>query len=134
MTSLEHIIRPFQNQDVTPTPFHPAGVVGAEPVRLVVGLRGGTKTFGFSGSATRSSYMQAEHHETPTTDGSGTHGIDGGFTRQTHINRIKNPNDASQFIDVEIMDAVHFTGPDGKQMTLKMAKSPNASVTDNTGG
>jgi hypothetical protein len=48
---------------VTPTPFHPAGATSTPPVRIVVGLRGGTKTFSFSGSATRSSYMEAVHRE-----------------------------------------------------------------------
>lgn len=63
MTALEHIIRPFQNRDVTPVPFHKPGAIGTPPVHVAIGMKGGSKTFSFSGSATRTAYMEAVHKE-----------------------------------------------------------------------
>ncbi len=67
MAGLEGIIRPFIGNSVNPTPFHPQNSASAPPVRLAVGLVGGSKTFGFSSSTTLSSYMAAVHTE-KTTD------------------------------------------------------------------
>lgn len=63
MAGLEPIIRPFVDQNIGPTPFHPAGAVSVPPVRLNVGLIGGNKTFSFSHSSTLTSYMAAVHTE-----------------------------------------------------------------------
>lgn len=63
MAGLEGVIRPFVGKSSAPTPFHPAGATSVAPVRLVVGLVGGNKTFAFSGSSTLSSYMAAVHTE-----------------------------------------------------------------------
>jgi hypothetical protein len=63
MTDIEGIFRPFAERDVTPLPFHPAGAVGAAPVRVTVGLKGGTKTFSWSTSASRSTRMGNKHKE-----------------------------------------------------------------------
>lgn len=63
MSGLEPIIRPFVGQDVGPTPFHPQGGQSAPPVRLSIGLVGGSKTFAFSTSSTLTSYMAAVHTE-----------------------------------------------------------------------
>lgn len=67
MPGLEGIIRPFVGNDVTPTPFHPQNSNSAPPVRLAVGLIGGTKTFSFSNSTTLTSYMAAVHTEKAST-------------------------------------------------------------------
>ena len=62
---LEVVIRPYVAPDTGPTPFHPAGATSTPPVRLTVGLVGGTKTFAFSQSGSISSYMAAVHKEKP---------------------------------------------------------------------
>lgn len=61
---LESIIRPYVAPDTEPTPFHPAGSTSTPPVRLTVGLIGGTKTFAYAQSGSTSKYMAAVHTET----------------------------------------------------------------------
>ena len=63
---IETVIRAFAEPDVAPTPFHPAGAVSAPPVRLSVGLIGGTKTFSYSQSLTMTSYMAQVNTEKPS--------------------------------------------------------------------
>jgi len=67
MSAMERIVRPFSNEDVTPTPFHPAGAVGVPPVRLSIGLKGGTKTFSYSGSSSNSTRIGHKHTEKAPT-------------------------------------------------------------------
>jgi hypothetical protein len=67
MAGLEPIIRPFVGDQVSPRPFHPGSSTSAPPVRLSVGLVGGTKTFAFSASSSLSSYMAAVHTEKTST-------------------------------------------------------------------
>jgi hypothetical protein len=67
MAGLEGVIRPFMGEQVTPQPFHPGNSASAPPVRLSVGLVGGSKTFAFSSSTTMSSYMAAVHTEKTST-------------------------------------------------------------------
>ena len=63
MAGLEPIIRPFVGEQVGPQPFHPGSSQSAPPVRLSIGLVGGSKTFAFSGSASTATYMAAVHTE-----------------------------------------------------------------------
>lgn len=63
MPGLEGIIRPFAEKSVSPVPIHQQGANSVAPVRLAVGLVGGSKTFSYSGSSTLSSYMAAVHTE-----------------------------------------------------------------------
>jgi hypothetical protein len=63
MTDLESIIRPFAAPDVAPSPFHTPGAQGAQPVLVSVGLKGGTKTFTWSASSSRSTRMGNKHKE-----------------------------------------------------------------------
>jgi hypothetical protein len=65
VSDLETVVRPFAERDVTPTPFHPAGAAAVAPVRISVGLKGGTKTFAFSAASERSTRMGNKHKETP---------------------------------------------------------------------
>lgn len=67
MAGLEGVIRPFVGQNVGPTPFHPDGAVNVPPVRLAVGIIGGTKTFSFSQSVTLTSYMAQVNTEKPSS-------------------------------------------------------------------
>lgn len=65
--TMETIIRPFIGTAVDPTPFHPGNAQSAPPVRLAIGVVGGTKTFAFSHSTNISSYMAAVHTEKAST-------------------------------------------------------------------
>ena len=67
MAGLEGVIRPFMGEPVGPQPFHPDNAQGAPPVRLSVGLVGGSKIFPTSASATTSTYMAAVHTEASST-------------------------------------------------------------------
>lgn len=68
MAGLEGVIRPFAGAQVTPQRFIPnGGGASAPPVRLAVGLVGGSKTFSFSNSTSLSSYMAAVHTEKVST-------------------------------------------------------------------
>jgi hypothetical protein len=63
MSNMETIIRPFADVDVTPSRFIPPGTVGVPPVRVQVGLKGGTKTFSSSGSSSLSTRIGHKHTE-----------------------------------------------------------------------
>ena len=65
----ESTINSFVHEDVTPTPFQQPGVVGVPPVRVTVGLKGGTKTFNTSYSFSRSTKLGAVHSERPSSSG-----------------------------------------------------------------
>jgi hypothetical protein len=67
MAGLEGVIRPFVGEQIGPQPFHPGSSQSAPPVRLSIGLVGGSKTFAWSASASLSMYMAAVHTEKPTT-------------------------------------------------------------------
>lgn len=68
MAGLEGIIRPFVGRDVTPRTVIQPGGRSSPPVRLAVGIVGGTKTFSYSGSSSLSSYMMAVNTEKPVTN------------------------------------------------------------------
>ena len=59
----EAIVRPFQSGGVDPLPFHPTGQVGVPLAKIRVGQKGGSKTFGYSFSATTTNYMIRIHKE-----------------------------------------------------------------------
>jgi hypothetical protein len=67
MAGLEGVIRPFVGDSVAPVPFHVGNSASAPPVRLAIGIVGGSKTFGFSNSSTETSYMAAVHTEKAST-------------------------------------------------------------------
>lgn len=105
MTSLELFVRPFQSKDVTP----PKRVIGAEknvdPVNVSIGSPGGA-AFVFSAFKviefkTEDSYTYRE------------------IDRKTHIKRVENPDDPSQFVDVERIDQIALRNklnPDDKRI------------------
>lgn len=92
MSSLELLIRPFQSKDVTP----PKRIIGAEktvdPVDVSIGAAGGTalvfRAFAVIEFKTEDSYTYRE------------------IDRKTHIKRVENPDDPSQFVDVERIDQI----------------------------
>ncbi len=92
MSDLEFLVRPFQTRDVTP----PKRIIGAEkavdPVTVSTGSPGGT-AFVFSAFSVL---------EFKTEDSFTFHEIE----RKTHTKRIENPDDPSQFVEVERIDQV----------------------------
>lgn len=63
-TPLEGIIRPFADQDVTPSPFTRAGQGSTPMVRLQIGYVGSIKTYSWNVSITQTTKMGQAHHET----------------------------------------------------------------------
>jgi hypothetical protein len=63
MAGMEGIIRPFVGQQVAPIPIHQPGGRNVPPIRLAIGIVGGTTTFSYSGSSSLSNYMAAVHTE-----------------------------------------------------------------------
>jgi hypothetical protein len=104
MTSLERIVRPFQSQDVTP----PQRIVDTsesapENVLIQCGQSGSTKTFNSSYSSTITSYVKANQRE---------------LSRETSVKRITNPDDESQYVDVELIDKLKTSGVNGQETTF----------------
>lgn len=64
MAGFEGIVRPSL-PGARPTRFINGPARGQTPVRLVVGLTGGSETFAFSHSNSLSSYMATVHKEKP---------------------------------------------------------------------
>jgi hypothetical protein len=105
MTSLELLVRPFQTKDVTP----PRRIIGAEkpvdPVNVTIGSAGGTafvfRAFAVIEFKTEDSFTYRE------------------IDRKTHVTRIENPDDPSQFVEVERIDQIalrHKLNPDDKRI------------------
>lgn len=61
--SIETIIRPAVNTDTTPVRTVRAGQAAAEPVLVMIGRRGGTRSFAWSGNASLNSYLIRVHRE-----------------------------------------------------------------------
>ena len=103
MTSFEKIVRPFQSKDVTPPQviLDPA----AEPldnVKISCGATGETKTFSGSFSLERSYYVGQQLRE---------------VARETTTKRITNPDDPSQYVDVETIDKILHSGTNSARTT-----------------
>ena len=105
MSSLELLIRPFQSRDVTP----PKRIIGAEktvdPVNVSIGSPGGTafvfRAFKVEEFKTEDSFTYRE------------------IERKTHTKRIENPDDPSQFVEVERIDQVslrHKLNPEDRRI------------------
>lgn len=62
---IEGIVRPFQDQAVTPSPFTKPGQGSTPMIRLQIGYVGSVKTLGWSMSATTTFKMGQAHHESP---------------------------------------------------------------------
>jgi hypothetical protein len=65
--SLEPVVRPFSEPGHDPIKFTKFGQKGTPPVKIQCGMKGGGKTFTYSGSATTTSYMIRVHRERPNT-------------------------------------------------------------------
>lgn len=87
MSTLEQIVRPFQRTGVSyPTRIFDPTKKPAEDAVLMIGHEGSTKTFNESFSEKVTTYKDQEIKEK---------------SRETEIKRIKNPDDETQFVDVE---------------------------------
>ena len=87
MSALERIVRPFQRSGVSyPTRMFDPTRTESEDTVLMLGKEGSTKTFNESFSSRVTTYKDQEIKEQ---------------SRQTEKKRIKNPDDESQFVDVE---------------------------------
>src|SRR6185369_11441110 len=54
-------------------------------------------------------------------------------TRIVHQVRIKNPNDDTMYIDVKVLDAIQFKGPNGQAMVLRFDEDIRPTIKDDTG-
>ena len=108
MTSLERIVRPFQSKDVTPPQrvFNPSETP-VDNVRIVCGQAGSTKTFNSSHSSTVTSYVEGKHRE---------------LSRETSVKRITNPDDETQYVDVELINKLKTSGVNGQETTFTYKK------------
>jgi hypothetical protein len=87
MSALERIVRPFQRTGVSyPTRIFDPTQKQTDDAVLMIGKEGSTKSFNESFSSRVTTYKDQEIKEQ---------------SRQTETKRIKNPDDESQFVDVE---------------------------------
>ncbi len=64
MGVIEQVIRPFAEQDVSPSGFVQPGTTGVPPVLVKIGLKGGGKSFSGKITYQRATKMGAVHDET----------------------------------------------------------------------
>ena len=113
MSSLERIVRPFQSKDVTP----PQRILGpseapVDNVLIQCGQAGSTKTFNSSYSSTITSYVEGKHRE---------------LTRETSVKRITNPDDETQYVDVELINKLKTSGVNGQETTFTYKNKSNGA-------
>jgi hypothetical protein len=114
--TLERIIRPFQTGDVTPPRRYvpsDAGTRASPPknVLLQAGKVGSTKTFTGSVNFTQTYYLDTRQKEKKFTGGPET------AEREMQIQRIRNPDDPSQFVDIASTNK--YTVQEGTGATFK---------------
>jgi hypothetical protein len=113
MTSLERIVRPFQSKDVTPPQpiFNPSSPP-VDNVLIQYGQTGSTKTFNSSYSSTITSYVENKHRE---------------LSRETSVKRITNPDDETQYVDVELINTLKTSGVNGQETTFSYKNKSNGA-------
>lgn len=88
--TLEGIVRPFQTRDVSPAFVTPAnGPAPQSNTILAYGKSASAKTFQTNYSSNVTYYMDQQSDETE---------------RETHVKRVYNEDDKSQYVDVEYID------------------------------
>jgi hypothetical protein len=101
--SLERIVRPFVTLDVTPPQRIIDPAIEAVPnLVLQIGMEGTIKTLNGSYSASINGYTDSNNTE---------------LSRETSVKRVTNPDDPSQFVDVEVVNKL--TVEKGKQDTYQ---------------
>jgi len=113
VTSLERIVRPFQSKDVTPPQriLNPSDLP-VDNVLIQCGQVGSTKTFNSSFSSTVTSYVENKHRE---------------LNRDTSVKRITNPDDETQYVDVELIDKLKTSGVNGQETTFSYKNRRNGN-------
>lgn len=112
MSELENIVRPFQRPNTTlPYRIFDGTEKVAENVVLAIGIDGEGKTFNESFSESITTYADKEQKE---------------LHRETETKRIKNPDDESQFVDVQIVKKLtteEGAGKDYQKTTLTLTNT-----------
>ena len=101
MSSFERIVRPFQSKDVTP----PQRVIvpdqqAVDNVVIACGAVGQTRTFHGSFNLRHARYVEQSYRE---------------LSRDVTTKRITNPDDPSQYVDVEVVNAIEHSGINGER-------------------
>jgi hypothetical protein len=111
--TLELIVRPFQRGEVTPPLAVPGGTKLADPVVVKFASQGDAAIFDWSFSSSISKSSTAKTHKE--------------VSRTSQQVRIANPQDPSQFVDINRATSVTFANaakPKDKE-TYKFAYGPN---------
>jgi hypothetical protein len=112
MADFETIVRPFQRREVAlPTRIFDASETPPTPVHLTLGIAGEGKIFNESFSSHVTTFNETKSEE---------------LSRDTHKKRITNPDDSSQFVDVEVIDKLRTEEGEGrnyKKLELKLKNS-----------
>ena len=108
--SFERIVRPFQTRDVTPSQriFDPSEVA-QENVTLKCGEVGSTTTFSGNYSGSVSSYCPSRQRE---------------MSRTVETKRIENPDDSTQYVNVEMAKSIKFNENNGAQREIFLHNKP----------
>lgn len=107
MASLEKLVRPFQLQGFSPAQAVPgAAVAPVDNAVLAIGQEGATKTFSGNYRRNVTFYMDAQNKEMTGSD-----------KREVTKKRIENPDDNTQYVEVEVIDKLHTMGPNGQKKT-----------------
>ncbi len=61
--TVETFVRPFIGKDTSPVRVVKAGQAGVEPVLVMVGRKGGARTFAWSGNSQLTAYLIRVHRE-----------------------------------------------------------------------
>jgi hypothetical protein len=110
--TFERIVRPFQARTVAPAPVLPApgSTTAAVPnVELKFGAVGETKTFNGSESHSMSTFCPTAVRET---------------ARETHTKRVENPDDPTQYVNVEVIDKLTTSENNGLKKTTTFKNDP----------
>ena len=104
MSKLETVVRPFQSPSFGSRALPPAPPPGALKPNIVVnyGDPSTLKTKAIGVRNLNSGKFWTEQ------------------SRQTHVTRVTNPSDSSQFVDVEDTDKIHFKDELGAEHFLEM--------------
>jgi hypothetical protein len=114
--AMERLVRPFQLPRVTPpTRYVDAGVQQSpmDNIVFIVGAKGSVATGSASYSATAGYYCDSRNREYGKSP-----------SRGVHKKRIKNPEDESQYVDIDVIDWVQLRGPNGQIWRMTFAKNP----------
>lgn len=117
MVAFEGIVRPFTTPNYGPVDTVQAEVPASDPISVKIGEGGKGYSFNGSESSTLTFYMDAKVKET---------------TRDTTVHRVYNPDDHSQYVDVEAIDRLEAAGNDGNDYRKTVYEYNNEDTPDVT--